>query len=192
MAGNSEVCSHIGALLFAAEYANRNKGTVSCTDVAALWPMPSLSTVVPIVPISEMDFGTVAGPVHIDISPSTMTTQGIINLLKRIEDIDQTVCLMRIVEPFGSKLQAATEVTLPILFSIFDERYISKNYTELMEIAKGINLSLTTEEVLSIEQHTRGQHACNNWYIQRAGRITASKLKSVCRTNKETPSFQQM
>ncbi|KAJ8964110.1 hypothetical protein NQ317_010891 [Molorchus minor] len=49
MAGNSEVCSHVAAVLFAAEYANEKTALVSCTDVAASWPMPSLCTVVPIV-----------------------------------------------------------------------------------------------------------------------------------------------
>ncbi|KAG5869534.1 hypothetical protein JTB14_018666 [Gonioctena quinquepunctata] len=73
LAGKSEVCSHTGALLFAAEYANRNKGTVSCTDVAALWPMPSLPIIVPIVPIAEMDFGTVADPIQHNIDILTMS-----------------------------------------------------------------------------------------------------------------------
>ncbi|XP_044746014.1 uncharacterized protein LOC123307676 [Coccinella septempunctata] len=160
MAGNSEVCSHIGALLFAAEYAFRNKSTVSCTDVAALWPMPSLATVVPIIPISEMDFGAMAGPIPRDISVPPMETEDITNLLKRIEDIGQTASVMRIVEPFASKLNKAVEVTLPNLFNIFDETYISKQYTELMEISKAISLSLTAEEVLLIEQHTVTYMGC--------------------------------
>lgn len=55
MAGISEVCSHVGAVLFAAEYANNKKEAMSCTDHQAVWPMPSLSTKVPIVPVLEMD-----------------------------------------------------------------------------------------------------------------------------------------
>ncbi|KAG5883251.1 hypothetical protein JTB14_036100 [Gonioctena quinquepunctata] len=96
---------------------------------------------------------------------------------------------MRIVEPFASKLQAASTVTLPVIFNIFEERYISKDYVELMEISKTIDMSLTTDQVSLIEENTQGQHASNNWYLQRAGRITASKLKSVCRTNEESPSL---
>ncbi|XP_044744099.1 uncharacterized protein LOC123306265, partial [Coccinella septempunctata] len=37
--------------------------------------------------------------------------------------------------------------------------------------------------------NTRGQYACNNWHVKRAGRITASKFKAVCRTNKESLSL---
>lgn len=187
MAGNSEVCSHIGALLFAAEYANRNKGVVSCTDVAALWPMPTLSTVVPIVPVAEMNFGK-----FVDLStqhiPSN-TKEGVVNLLKRIESLGRTASIMRIVEPFASNLQIASNITLPDIFNIFNEEYISKNYVELMNISKTLVVSLDKKKVLLIEEHTRGQHTSNNWYVQRAGRITASKLKSVCRTSKESPSL---
>ncbi|KAG5864834.1 hypothetical protein JTB14_003564 [Gonioctena quinquepunctata] len=118
-----------------------------------------------------------------------MSKDGIVNLLKRIESLNRTASIMRIVEPFASKLQAASTVTLPVIFNIFEERYISKDYVELMEISKTIDMSLTTDQVSLIEENTHGQHASNNWYLQRAGRITASKLKSVCRTYKESPSL---
>nr|XP_023015349.1 uncharacterized protein LOC111504870 [Leptinotarsa decemlineata] len=62
MAGASEVCSHVGAILFAAEYAHQKKNSSSCTDFGALWPIPCLSTVVPIEPLSKMDFGQIAVP----------------------------------------------------------------------------------------------------------------------------------
>ncbi|ENN74031.1 hypothetical protein YQE_09372, partial [Dendroctonus ponderosae] len=44
MAGSAEVCSHVGALLFAAEYANRRREEASCTDVLNAWMMPSGSS----------------------------------------------------------------------------------------------------------------------------------------------------
>ena len=56
MAGLSEVCSHVGAILFAAEYATKIKEGISCTDIKAVWPMPSNATV-PIVPVRNMNFG---------------------------------------------------------------------------------------------------------------------------------------
>ncbi|KAG5863221.1 hypothetical protein JTB14_028160 [Gonioctena quinquepunctata] len=46
------------------------------TDVAALWHMPSLSTIVLIVPIAEMDFDTVADPIPYNIDIPTMSKDG--------------------------------------------------------------------------------------------------------------------
>ncbi|KAK5648187.1 hypothetical protein RI129_003079 [Pyrocoelia pectoralis] len=45
MAGSSEICSHVGAILYAAEYAAKTKETVSCTDTKATWPVPAISKV---------------------------------------------------------------------------------------------------------------------------------------------------
>jgi len=39
---------------------------------------------------------------------------------------------------------------------------------------------------------TRGQSAKKTWYDFRAGRITASKMKSACQTNVEKPSISQL
>lgn len=60
MAGNSEACSHIAVILFAAEYAHKKKSVVeestSCTDVLAAWPVPNMTTQVPMRPVREMNF----------------------------------------------------------------------------------------------------------------------------------------
>ncbi|CAG9769281.1 unnamed protein product [Ceutorhynchus assimilis] len=100
MAGNSEVCNHIAAMLFAAEYAYRKRNSISCTDLTAPWPMPSLSTTVPIVPLSEMDFG----------KPSSSTSQVVsiknnaIEMLDKMKSLGKTASLMRVVEPFASEI----------------------------------------------------------------------------------------
>lgn len=194
MAGNSEVCSHIASLLFAAEYANTKKSAMSCTDLPALWPMPSLSTEVPIVPITQMDFGKVVSSESSArqlraVSIPKMGKNGVIDLLTRIEKLDRTAGLMRIVQPFAGKIQLASAEILQSIFNIFEEKNISKSHRELMEIAKTLKFNLTQEEATKIETLTRAQHASDNWYIQRAGRITASKFKGVCSTKKESPSL---
>ncbi|KAG5871367.1 hypothetical protein JTB14_019764 [Gonioctena quinquepunctata] len=58
-----------------------------------------------------------------------------------------------------------------------------------MKLAKALDISLSEEQITSIEVATRNQSENQNWYIQRAGRITASKFKSVCKTNKCKPSL---
>ena len=42
--------------------------------------------------------------------------------------------------------------------------------------------------VLSVEEATREQSTSKLWYTYRAGRVTASHMKSVCRTNHSKPA----
>ncbi|XP_072387363.1 uncharacterized protein [Diabrotica undecimpunctata] len=193
MAGNSEVCSHIAALLFAAEYAHaaaesKTQDPTSCTDVTATWPMPALSTVVPIVPCLEMDFGKPLSKHKFPEVPD-MSNQDVENLLKRMENLGKSSSLMRIVEPYASKIDATRHISLPLCLNIYREEYEQKSFKELMEIANKIVLVVTKDQAYLIEEHTRAQYACDNWYSQRAGRITASKFKAVCRTKKTSPSL---
>ena len=48
--------------------------------------------------------------------------------------------------------------------------------------------TIIEEQSCAIELHTRSQSKSKMWYQQRAGRVTASKLHSVIRTNLHKPS----
>ncbi|ENN81039.1 hypothetical protein YQE_02558, partial [Dendroctonus ponderosae] len=56
MAGSGEVCSHVGALLFAAEYANRRREETSCTDVLNAWMMPTGPSNISLLPVRDMNW----------------------------------------------------------------------------------------------------------------------------------------
>lgn len=186
MAVHSEVCSHVGALLFTAEYANRRKAEVSCTDILSSWTMPSSSSQVPLEAISEMDWGKPSASKHKNVTRKIFTVQGI---LKKMEKSGQNAAVMRIVESFATDIAAERNKILPSVLQIFDESHVDKTYMELLKISKTINLSLTEEQIMNIEKSTRSQSENQNWYIQRAGRITATKFRAVCKTNKIKPSL---
>lgn len=60
---------------------------------------------------------------------------------------------------------------------------------ELEELCQDFQLEeLTPSQVQAVERATRSQSASRIWFRQRAGRITASKLKQVLRTNPQQPS----
>ena len=42
--------------------------------------------------------------------------------------------------------------------------------------------------VLSVEEATREQSTSRLWYTSRAGRVTASRMESICRTNHSKPA----
>ena len=49
-------------------------------------------------------------------------------------------------------------------------------------------LNLTTKMVDAVEKETQDQSRSKLWYRYRAGRVTALKMKAVCRMNSDQPS----
>ena len=47
---------------------------------------------------------------------------------------------------------------------------------------------ITEEMAVLVELETRDQSNCKLWFTYRAGRITASRMKSVCHTDSSNPS----
>ena len=56
MAGLGEVCSHVGAVLFAVEAGVRMLKAKTCTSVPCQWLMPSAVSSVPYAELQEIDF----------------------------------------------------------------------------------------------------------------------------------------
>ncbi|KAF5281753.1 hypothetical protein FQR65_LT14548 [Abscondita terminalis] len=62
-----------------------------------------------------------------------------------------------------------------------------KTYEVILNACKSIQISITPEEVDAIENCTQNQAQNFTWFKYRAGRITASKFKSVSRARLEKP-----
>lgn len=58
MAGLSEACSHIGAMLFACETGARMQNSMTCTGSENKWLMPCHVKEIPYLPVSEMDLSS--------------------------------------------------------------------------------------------------------------------------------------
>ncbi len=58
---------------------------------------------------------------------------------------------------------------------------------ELLSAYDKIEISLTAQNVIAVEIETRSQSKSNLWFTYRAGRITASRMKSVCCSNTAKP-----
>lgn len=56
MVGLGEVCSHVGAVLFAVEAGIRMLKAKTCTSVPCQWLMPSAVSNVPYAELQEIDF----------------------------------------------------------------------------------------------------------------------------------------
>lgn len=69
------------------------------------------------------------------------------------------------------------------LTSLFKESNLELQLEELREQARGVTLEISTEMIETVKKETIGQSGSKLWYRQRAGRITASQLKSALQTN---------
>lgn len=76
------------------------------------------------------------------------------------------------------------------LTELFDEKCIEMDRQELIQhCASHIEtIEVTESQAEYVEQQTRHQFKCKEWYQYRSGRVTASHAKSVCSTSIKDPS----
>ena len=75
--------------------------------------------------------------------------------------------------------------SLPLLY---DPNLLKLDYSELLKRCESVDIAWTENMAVYVEESTRDQHNSKLWFKFRSGRITASKMKSVCRTDAANPS----
>lgn len=125
--------------------------------------------------------------------------QRIDRMLNRIKQAGQTSVLMSVrpnfmsVAPTTNVETAIDEETTQVLqlymVQFFKKECTTATIAELRAMAENIELRYTAYEISTIEKLTRNQRLTKFWYRLRAGRITASLFKRVCRTSEEHPSL---
>ena len=201
MAGLGETCTHIAAVLFYLEAAARLKGKETCTQRKCEWILPSFQKNVQYLPLKDIDFTSAKGKKRkldksIDgNSPSNGTCT--ISTKSTVSPSDEDY------ESFYENLSKSG--TKPAILSILSEysdpyvpkrmlspfpqplpqlhkpEYIELGYPDLLELCESQDVTLTDEMALSVEKETRLQSDSKLWFTYRAGRVTASRMKAVCR-----------
>ena len=75
-----------------------------------------------------------------------------------------------------------------VVTELRDEDAMNLNFDELLKKCKETTIQVTKEQAEAVEKATRDQSHSKLWYRFRAGRITASKMKSACRTDPTMPA----
>ena len=75
-----------------------------------------------------------------------------------------------------------------VLTEFRDEKLITANFGELLVKCNEIKLEVSAEQAKEVESATRDQAKSKVWYRFRTGRITASKVKTVCKTKMASPA----
>ena len=71
------------------------------------------------------------------------------------------------------------------LTDLFKDEYLELSYPDLLVKCEELfaTIEVTSAQAKCIEKKTKGQSLNKIWFQQRAGRVTASKLKLAARTN---------
>ena len=112
------------------------------------------------------------------------------NFFEKLSKCGTKPAILSIVAPYSvNYVPKVEQPSFPKpLQQLFEEKYRKYSYTNLLHACEEIEITLNKEMVTAVEMETRTQRRSNLWFTYRAGRITASRMKSVCHTDASYPS----
>ena len=211
MAGLNEVCTHVAAVLFYLEAAARINGQTTVTQQKCQWAIPAFQKKIPYLKVEDIDFYSAKGKrrklSNIDeesnvpgLSPtpesssekdvSTPSSSEVAVFCSKLSHCGTKPALLSLLPEYASHYipsQQTSAFPRP-LQDLFEPQFLQLDYANLCKHAETIKLEVTSQNVTTVEQATRGQSTSKMWFKYRSGRITASKMKRVCRTDSSSPS----
>ena len=208
MAGLGEVCTHIASLLFYLEALHRLKEVETCTQRQCEWIIPSALKKVEYLPIKDIDFTSARGKkrkldemlesdkiitkVQVSTDDTTPTDDDMELLFKNLSLCGTTPAVLSLISEYSDKYIPKTSLpNFPQpLTSLHKAEYLTLQYHDLMDVCEKVfaEVTITDDMAKAVELETRKQHKTNLWFKYRAGRVTASRMKTVCHTNMTNPS----
>ena len=85
-------------------------------------------------------------------------------------------------------LQCMQENFPDVLTELKNDDAVELIYSELLKKCQTMEIKVSAEQAKAVELVTREQSNSKLWYRFRAGRITASKMKTACCTDPTLPS----
>ena len=76
----------------------------------------------------------------------------------------------------------------PVLTDLFEQSHSKLPFNELVNKCDEIEITVTQEQAKCVMQATKTQSTNKQWFRFRSGRVTASKIKRICRSNPDQPS----
>ena len=208
MAGLGEVCTHVAAVLFYLETSFGLQGKATCTQDKCQWVIPAYQKSIPYAPVKDLDFTSAKGKKRkidcalADPTPSVAkcprkpvavnppSDDELVKFYKTLSECGSKPAILSVTLPYANDFQPKTSRSnFPqLLPELYKEEYLEMGYMKLLDTCCGIEVKLTSEMVDAVERATRGQSGSNLWFKYRAGRITASRMKSVCHSDPANPA----
>ena len=212
MAGLSETCTHVAAVLFYLEASARIQGSLSCTQAECKWIIPSYLEEVEYRTIEEIDFTSadrkkrqlnqsIQSEINSLVTHSKkaktkcndsprLPIEDLDMFYKSLSNCDTMPAILSLIPLYSDRYVPKTllqEYPKP-LQSLFDPKYMELEYPELLSVSESIEVIVNLDMAKLVEKETVKQSRSNLWFTYRAGRVTASKMKSVCTTDVSNPS----
>jgi len=205
MAGAGEACSHIASVLFTLDLNTQMKQQFSCTSLPCSW-LPSTFKSVPFAEISKIDFTTPKQKRKQVITedcgePSSKSKKFIVpestdsDLATFHAEISQglgkPVVQSLMAEYNDSYIPETESGILPKpLTELHNPAAMELTYNDLLVKCEDVydSVTITFNQAVMVEERTREQSKSRVWFDQRAGRITASKLREALHTSYLQPS----
>ena len=206
MAGLGEACTHIAALLFSLEATVKVRATRTVTDEKSYW-LPASMRGVTYNKIEDIDFTSAkskkkrvdsilegtpakkcvgAQPKEVPVPSS----QEINVFLQQLNNTGAQSALLSVKDPFYVNFvpEILNDKFPVLLTSLSDTDLLDKNFNDILTYCRKVSLTITPQECANVENATQEQAKSKLWHRFRSGRITASKMYSVCHTNHLSPS----
>ena len=208
MAGLSEVCNHVGVVLYKTMHEVSTASEISCTSLPNKWLPATVKKTVSPAQVRNIDFrlhkvdkckSTIPEPKRIKLSAKsqypnlTELSEGDKEeFFEKLSQLKHKPVILSIHEKYNKPyVPLSQQKKLPKTISLYYmEDKQKSSYDELVDVSKSVMSSYQTtdEEIHNLEEATRLQSKCRLWSIHREGRITASNFKSAVRTNPSKPS----
>ena len=208
MAGLGEACSHIAAILYLLETLSRMQETRTCTQEECQWVIPSYLKTAEYLPIKEIDFTSARGKKRklddmIDGKETQQKADPKVVVTGKRSTESELALLYEGLSCGGTKpgvlslIPKHSDMYVPKslcdgfpkpLCSLKQPCYTQMSYPELLAECECISLDISKEMAEKVKKATRSQSNSKLWFTYRAGRITASRMKAVCRTDSSNPS----
>ena len=212
MAGLGESCSHVSAVLFYISYAVQLRDSKTVTEKKANWTIPNACKGIEYSEVKDIDFNSPkvmrrkldekcrehkgkeeqeqlkVTEVHSELVPSD---HEMADLFSEIHKSGTKSSILSVIPPYSKEFIPKTlqEVFPKALSELYNKENLGKDFKELIDMAKTVDVAVTPEEVAAVEKETKKQSCSNAWFMFRAGRVTASKLHAVCKTDPAQPSL---
>ena len=136
----------------------------------------------------DSDNTTVPSTFNINKIPSTEDQKAL--FFKEIAS--HKPCCLFLLPPYSDSYVPNAEgisSSVPPLTTLYTPQNEELTYTELLHLCENYEFDLSQDQLCDIAKATVGQHECDEWFAQRAGRITASKMKAAYHTDPAFPSI---
>ncbi|XP_038064512.1 uncharacterized protein LOC119734942 [Patiria miniata] len=205
MAGVTEVCSHVAATLFAVS-KGVEMSTTTCTSKPCTWIKPAKSrssgddmyAEASNINFSKPKRRMTEAPTTLPKSscksrsvppPSKDETD---NFFQQLKGTGVPSAILSLVPAYAADfIPKALQLKLPEpLTKLYCAENLKVSYPQLLTKCEAVfnNMTMDVDMCNAIEELTRQQAKTKMWHIYRAGRITASKFKSVVCTDPAMPS----